>query len=134
MVNWENSYKFGEKVEEKVLPLLKKYFNENVERSPKGRWSKYDYHDDEANYELKARTNKMQTYPTTMITSNKCEGADDKPLYLLFNYTDCLAYIQYDKEKFDKYEQQKFSRAGLDWDEKLHYYIPIDHLKVIQSY
>jgi len=132
MVNWENSYRYGKAKEEKLLPLLREHFGREVQAT-EGRYAKYDYYDDEYNYEVKSRTNRMKAYPTTMITKNKTEGSD-KPVVLLFNYTDCLAYIEYDEEQFKTYDVEAFSRAGVSWDEKPHIYIPIDHLSVIKSY
>ena len=132
MVNWENSYRYGSKKEVQILPLLREHFGEGVKKNDE-RYAKYDYWDENFNYEVKSRTNKMRAYPTTMITKNKVEGSD-KDVILLFNYTDCLAYIKYDEEQFKTYQVQNFSRAGLDWDEKPHLYIPIDHLSIIKSY
>ena len=135
MVNWENSYKYGEKKEEALLPILQEYFGKDIERSKGGRFAKYDYTDEKVNYELKSRTNKIKQYPTTMITRNKVEGNDaNKDLILLFNYTDCLAYIEYEEEQFKQYTTESFSRLGASWDEKPHLYIPIEHLKIIKSY
>lgn len=135
MVNWENSYKYGEKKEKELLPILQEYFGKDIKRSKGGRFAKYDYTDEEVNYELKSRTNKMKQYPTTMITRNKIEGNDaNKDLILLFNYTDCLAYIEYEAEQFKQYDTESFSRLGASWDEKPHLYIPVEHLKIIKSY
>ena len=135
MVNWENSYKYGESKEKALLPILQDYFGKSISRSSKGRFAKYDYTDEKSNYELKSRTNKMRQYSTTMITRNKMEGIDaNKDLILLFNFTDCLAYIQYERKQFQQYTTQNFSRLGESWDEKPHLYIPVEHLKVIKSY
>ena len=135
MVNWENSYKYGEKKEKELLPILQEYFGKDIKRNEKGRFAKYDYTDKKVNYELKSRTNKIKQYPTTMITRNKVEANDaNKDLILLFNYTDCLAYIEYEEEQFKQYTTENFSRLGATFDEKPHLYIPIEHLKIIKSY
>ena len=135
MVNWENSYKYGEKKEKELLPILQEYFGKDIKRNEKGRYAKYDYTDEKVNYELKSRTNKLKQYPTTMITRNKVEANDaNKDLILLFNYTDCLAYIEYEAEQFKQYTTENFSRLGATFDEKPHLYIPIEHLKIIKSY
>ena len=134
MVNWENSYKYGERKEEALLPVLREYFGKDIMRSKGGRYAKYDYTDEKFNYELKSRTNKMERYPTTMITRNKVEGNADKDLILLFNFTDCLAYIQYEAEQFKNYSTENFSRLGATFDEKPHLYIPVEHLKIIKAY
>ena len=101
MVNWENSYIYGKKQESEILPLIRSYFGREITPT-KDRYAKYDYYDDDFNYEVKSRTNTMKAYSTTMITKNKTEGSD-KPVILLFNYKDCLAYIKYEEEQFKDY-------------------------------
>jgi hypothetical protein len=132
MVHWKNSYKYGKVQEAKVLPVIKDHFGRPI-IATEGQYAKYDYIDDDNNYEVKSRTNKMNTYPTTMITCNKLVDTK-KPLHLLFNFTDCLAYIQYDAEAFSKYTTAPFSRLGCCWDEKEHIYIPVEHLTVIKTW
>jgi len=119
-------------MEEKVLPVIRSYFSQDIQASVSDT-AKYDFFDEEQFYELKSRTNTLKHYPTTMITQNKTTN-NDKPLTLLFNFTDCLAYINYDEEKFKQYEIQSFSRARLEWDEKPHLYIPVEHLSVIKRW
>ena len=134
MVNWEQSYRYGARKEKAVLPLLHEYFGEGVTRNA-DRYAKYDYSDECCDYELKSRTNKMKQYPTTMLTRNKLEERDvSKDPILLFNFNDCLAYIQYEAEKFAEYDTRNFSRLGASWDEKPHLHIPIEHLQVIKTY
>ena len=134
MVTWKESYKYGKRQEKALLPIIQEYFGKEVMKN-QDRYAKYDFTDGKFNYELKSRTNKMKQYPTTMITRNKVEGNDaNKDLILLFNYTDCLAYIQYEAEQFKNYTTENFSRLGVSWDEKPHLYIPIEHLKIIKSY
>ena len=124
MVFYPEDYKFGSEEEKRIHPSLIAYFKREIRL--KGGMSKHDYEDDEYNYEVKSRKNTYSKYPTTMITENKICG--EKKLILLFNFLDGLYYIEYDKEKFDKYERQLFSRAGFDWDRKSHIYIPIKDL------
>jgi hypothetical protein len=132
MVHFENSYRYGKKQETKVLPLINDYFRRKITAYTE-RWAKHDYFDElDYQYELKSRTNKLTTYPDTMITFNKITG--DKPLILLFNYTDCLAYIEYNPEQFSKYKKNMFSRAQIEEDEKEHVYIPISDLTIISTY
>ena len=132
MVNWAKSYTYGKSQEAKILPLLRSYFGREITPTV-GRYAKYDYCDDEFNYEVKSRTNTMRAYPTTMITKNKTEGSE-KPVILIFNFKDCISYIKYDEEKFKEYNVEEFSRAGIKADEKPHLFIPIDHLSVIEGY
>jgi len=132
MVHWSQSYKYGKVQEAKVLPVINEYFNRIITQT-KGQYNKYDYQDESNNYEIKSRTNKKDAYPTTMITVNKLIN-NDKPLYLLFNFTDSLAYILYDAEKFSTYTTAQFSRLGCCWDEKEHIYIPVEHLTEIKKW
>jgi hypothetical protein len=131
MVHFENSYQYGKIQEKKVHPIIQDFFNRDIKMNPE-RYAKYDFQDEEFQYELKSRTNKLNTYPDTMITFNKI--TDEKPLILLFNYTDCLAYIEYEKELFSKFRKGMFSRANIDIDEKEHVFIPIEHLKIIKLF
>jgi hypothetical protein len=131
MVHFNHSYKFGKKEELKVLPIICEYFKREITQYP-NQYDKYDFFDSEYQYELKSRTNTKMKYPDTMITFNKM--TDETPLILLFNYTDRLCFIQYDKEKFSKYKKCLFSRAGLEEDEKEHIYIPIEDLTDIFQY
>jgi hypothetical protein len=131
MVNFENSYLFGADQEKKVLPIVNEYFDRDIQPF-KNRYSKYDFFDDEYVYELKSRCNCKNKFPTTMITMNKL--VDDKKLILLFNFEDCLTYIEYDKSKFAKYKTQQFSRAQIEEDMKEHIYIDINDLIEIKEY
>jgi hypothetical protein len=128
MVHFEKCYKMGKKGESEILPILKEYFKRDIQEYPE-KFSKYDFFDDIYEYECKTRRNTINRYDTTMITSNKLR--DDKPLILLFNYTDCIGYIEYNKDKFNKYQKEMFSRAGISEDEKNHVYIPISDLIII---
>lgn len=120
-------YQFGITEELKILNTLKEYFKSNIEQYPKK--SRHDYFDNDNNYEVKSRKNTLSQYPDTMITTDKIIGL--KPLYLIFNYTDCIAYIKYTPEGFRNYRTQMFSRARLQSDEKLHIFIPIKDLTII---
>ena len=70
----------------------------------------------------------MQQYPTTMITINKCEVNS----ILLFKYTDYLAYIEYDEEKFKTYEVKKYTRYE-DRQKRDHIFIPVKDLTIIPT-
>ena len=70
MVHFENSYQYGKIQEKKVHPIIQDFFNRDIKMNPE-RYAKYDFQDEEFQYELKSRTNKLNTYPDTMITFNK---------------------------------------------------------------
>lgn len=91
------------------------------------KFSKHDFYDDQFNYELKSRYIKSTAYRDTLIATNKIQG--DKDLILVFNFRDCLAYIMYDKERFDGYTQQY-----INGDHKLHYMVPVEHLEIIKTW
>jgi hypothetical protein len=131
MVHWVQSYAFGKKKEEEVLPLITAFFKRDIKQYP-NQYDDYDYFDEETEYEVKSRTNSYSKYPTTMITLNKLTKTTTKKIVLLFNFTDGLYYIEYSQEQFSKYEVRKFSRAKLEWDEKEHVYIPITDLKKVE--
>jgi hypothetical protein len=131
MVHWVQSYAFGKKKEEEVLPLITAFFKRDIKQYP-NQYDDYDYFDEETEYEVKSRTNSYSKYPTTMITLNKLTKTTTKKIVLLFNFTDGLYYIEYSQEQFSKYEVRKFSRAKLEWDEKEHVYIPITDLNKVE--
>ena len=129
MVHYQNDYLFGTEKQKDVLPKIQTYFKRNIKENPE-QYAKFDFEDDNFNYELKSRKNTLNKYPDTMITLNKCI-AGDKGLILLFNFTDTLAYIEYNKEIFDTFRTQNFSRANQQWDMKEHIFIPINLLTII---
>jgi len=134
MVHWQLSYKYGKAQEVRIHPVIKAFFDRDIQHT-QGQYDKYDFYDDKTNYEVKSRTNPYNKYPTTMITMNKCCRCDKgKNLILLFNFTDGLYYIEFDEEKFRGYQKQLFSRLQEEWDEKEHVYIPIADLTLIQKW
>lgn len=129
MVHFENDYIFGTENQKIVLPQIIQHFNRPIVENP-GQYAKYDFTDDLYNYELKSRKNTLNKYPDTMITMNKLnEGS--KGLILLFSFTDCLAYIEYDAELFKTFKTSNFSRAKIEADKKMHIFIPTDLLTII---
>lgn len=130
MVHYKQSYEFGKPQETLILPTVSSYFSREIHQYT-NRYDKHDYYCTEYNYEVKSRTNTFAKYPTTMITEDKTEYTDTRPLILIFNFTDKIAFIEYNKEKFAKYERRMFSRAGYTWDEKIHVYIPITDLTIL---
>lgn len=130
MVHYPNSYKFGKREEALILPILSEHFGRTILPYEK-RYAKYDFFDEEYNYEMKSRTNTLNKYPTTMITANKV-AVSDKKLIFVFNFVDCLGIIEYNEERFAKYQRQMFSRAQIATDEKVHLYIPIEDLEIIK--
>jgi hypothetical protein len=132
MVHFPKWYAFGKVQEARVLPVIREKFQRDIKQN-ETQYAKYDFYDEDYNYELKSRTFHYRKYDTTMIQLNKTCGCtnDDRALMLLFNFTDGLYYIEYDKEKFDKYFRQQYSQVNESWDERPHLYIPIADLHLL---
>jgi hypothetical protein len=126
MVYKDAWHTFGKTQEAKILPFLREHFGREI-KTQEDRFSKHDFYDDQFNYELKSRHVKSTTYRDTLIATNKIQG--EKELILVFNFRDCLAYILYDKERFDGYTQQY-----INGDHKLHYMVPVEHLEIIKNW
>lgn len=129
MVHYHSCYKYGVENQKIVLPIIRNYFNRNIIEHAE-QYSKYDFSDNEYNYELKSRKINLNKFPTTMITLNKIDKT--KPLILLFKFTDKLTYIEYNEQLFKTFEIKDFSRANLRGDYKPHIYIPIEYLTIIE--
>jgi hypothetical protein len=119
-------HKYGVAQEQKVLPFLKEHFSSDIKTHDKWN-SKHDFYDDYFNYELKSRTVKSTSFRDTLLAIDKIAG--DKKLMFIFNYTDCLGFIVYDKQKFDGYEK-KYVRG----ETKLHYMVPVSDLELIKTW
>ena len=115
----------------KLLPVIKDFFKKDIIEI-ENKKSPFDYECNECFYELKTRTNTKNKYPTTLIGKNKIEG--NKKTIFLFKYIDCLTYIEYNKDLFDKFEIKKFDRNVKETNKKEYVYIPIEHLTTIETY
>tara|TARA_R110000868_G_scaffold28353_1_gene106522 strand:+ start:167 stop:580 length:414 start_codon:yes stop_codon:yes gene_type:complete len=130
--NFKDDYITGIQKENEVFNIIVEYFNDNITQS-KEKYSPYDFVGDNNLYELKSRTNKYDTYSTTMITTNKIydNKNNNKTLIMLFNFTDGLYYIKYDIEIFKSFKTTIFQRTGRigTYDKpKEMLWIPIDKL------
>jgi hypothetical protein len=132
MDNFKSMLKYGKDLELHVLPIIRNAFGSNDIKQPKNKYSSYNFIDDkmEVLYELKARTNKYNKYPTTMIQEDKILNTHYKQIFL-FHFTDGLYYIEYDPELFKTFEKKEYSQYRSDKVDvhKLYYYIPIEELK-----
>lgn len=117
-------YRVGKKSESDVLEIIRNYFKRDIIQTTE-KFDKYDFTDDKYFYELKSRTNELNKYPTTMIGSSKL----NENAILLFKFTDKLAYIEYNKDKFSSYETKKFTKYKIPQD---YIYIPINDLILIE--
>ena len=132
MVNYENDYIWGEKQQRRIFPILKKEWNGIKEQ---GRWDKYDAVSMDINMEIKSRKNlRKDSWATTLLTMNKISDTSKTNIFV-FNFVfdmernmSEIYYIEYDEEKFSKYEKKMFSRAKITADEKEYVYIPVSDL------
>ena len=128
----QKCYNWGREQEKKVYPLIQEYFKENIIHCT-DQYSKYDFISPTYFFELKSRRNRYNSYPTTMITCNKLKEID-KELILLFNFTDGLYFIKYEKELFDTFFSQPFKRDEVNAYPLNHVYIDIKYLTLIKKY
>jgi hypothetical protein len=132
MVNYENDYLWGEAQQRKIFPVLEKKWKSLRQQS---RYAKYDALSEHVNMEIKSRKNlRCNSYPTTLLTMNKISDTTKTNVFI-FNFVFDMAkdmseiyYIEYDEEKFSKYEKKMFSRANIKADEKEYVYIPVGDL------
>ena len=117
-------YKIGKESEIKVLEIIQNYFKTDIKASI-NQLERFDFFDDNNKFELKTRTNNLNTYPTTIIGFDKLKS----DIILLFQFTDQLAYIKYDAEQFKNYEVKKFTKYKIPKD---HIYIPVKDLTIIE--
>lgn len=129
---FKEDYKFGKEKEEdkQLIEKLKNHFNDDLKKTDK-KFCKWDYEGNNI-YELKSRTNKLLTFPTTIIPLDKV--IEGKNQYFIFNFTDKIGYIKYDKNIFNSFELKPFKRnqrADFNDKEKLYYFIPVDKLEIV---
>lgn len=131
-MSYQQDYLFGKKEENKILPIITSYFNEEILINNE-RYSTFDFESDSTIYELKSRHVNHKTYPTTIIAKDKIKEQDKKYIFL-FNFKDGLYYIEYDNVLFNQFELKPFKRNDrIDKIEKPkeYYFIPIEYLKLI---
>lgn len=129
MSAFNRDYQFGIQQQSAILPQLESFFKDELKEAT-SKFAKYDYEGKTTSYELKSRNNKKDTYPTTCLPWDKvCESHQKKQVYL-FNFTDGLYYIPYEKSLFDTFEKKPFRRyrSGVNDIEKPYLYIPVESL------
>lgn len=136
----KNDLEFGLEEEKKIIDVINKHlcepFGETKYENTKVLYDDdYCYYDFEGDVnhtqiEAKSRRNKKWQYPTTIIPVHKARDECENTQLFLFNFTDEVCYIKYDKEVFSKFATRyiKVQRQG-KWDPPtLHYFIPITSL------
>ncbi len=129
MASFKSDYIFGKKKEVEVLDKIKTFFNDENVKASSNLYSKYDFIGSNL-YELKSRNCSYNTYPTTLLPKNKVCDKDNQ--IFLFNFTDGLYYIKYDKDTFnnviDCCNFKRHKRIDYNDKEQLYYHIPINML------
>jgi hypothetical protein len=130
---FQRDYNYGIQHQNELLPRIQSFFGGEV-KATAGKFDPYDYESNTASFELKSRTNKKDTYPTTCLPADKVKTDHGKKQIYLFNFTDGLYYIPYDKEMFSTFECKPFRRfrVGVKDKEKDYLYIPVDKLIPVQ--
>ena len=121
---------FGRAQETLLLPRIRAHFDDAIEAEG-GAFTRNDFSGEKYKYELKSRTSTYAAYPTTLLPEDKVFQENQ---IFLFNFTDGLYYITYNKEKFDTFEKKIFQRRRrADYYDapKMYYYIPITELTKI---
>jgi hypothetical protein len=123
---------FGLPKEDPVLDKLRKHFEEEIAKSTY-QYCPHDGFSKTTEYEIKSRRNRYNQYPTTIIPCSKVRNMKRDRLVFVFNFTDGLYYIEYDKEKFAKYEIKMVEavrkRSGVVGKTlEPHFFIPIGEL------
>jgi hypothetical protein len=121
---------FGLENELTVLEIIKQHFNDPTIRKVEDEYSIYDFESQEFRFELKTRRCSVNTYPTTMIGTNKLIPN----VILLFKFKDGLFYVKYEKEVFDTFRVSKAGRYDRGCPEiKDYIFIPIERLNRINT-
>jgi hypothetical protein len=131
--NFKSDFSLGMNGEESVLPKLRSFFQKDI-RKESAKYSKWDYIDEDGTlYELKTRRCMSITYPTTMLPVHKVvDGAEQ---YFIFNFTDKIMYLKYDKNLFASFEVSGVvdGRYAYKREAVSHFYIPLASLSVLSS-
>jgi hypothetical protein len=136
MNKFKEDINFGKNSEKEIYEILKNKYPD-IERT--SEYSVFDFisENEKLKIELKTRRNESNKYFTTMIGLNKIKECNDvNTTYLfIFNFTDQILFIKYDKEIFNKF----LIKLGGRYDRKRsgelsqYIYIPITALTPIED-
>jgi hypothetical protein len=129
-----NDLKFGEAKETDTISIIRQYWLDdsvlNTKEKYNNKFCLYDYeNNDGTTWELKSRRCAKTAYPTTIIPTHKVRQTDKKQIFM-FNFTDCSAFIDYDADRFAKYNRKmvRCFRSGASSKPVEHIEIPIEDL------
>jgi hypothetical protein len=106
---FKEDYKNGLIAEERIKPLLETHLGSLTKLSPT---DDFDFEGSHCWVELKSRTNGKDKYDTALLPYSKIRRASesDKKLYCVYEFTDGIYYLPYDKALFDTFEVKPFVR------------------------
>lgn len=131
----------GNKNEERLRPILEKFFKTNLIHTndgPDEKFYPFDFYTKSKYIEIKKRYNKKNQYPTTIIGKNKYElGLKYRDLgykvYFIFDFTDELTFYRIKKgDSIITFKDKWVYRKDIG-QLKLHTEIPINLLKEIKQ-
>ena len=131
--NLETDYQFGEVGEGIVIPFLEKYYNEPIMRH--SRYTKTDCSSNTKHFEIKTRTNTLRAFKTTLMPCHKIISSKKTQIFV-FNFIDCIAVIEYDKEVFKSWVAHfnRNTKIDIGRPSELYFHIPVEKLTVIHTY
>jgi hypothetical protein len=131
--NLETDYKFGEEGEFKVIPFLEKYYNETITRH--SRYAKTDCSNETKHFEIKTRTNSLTAFSTTLMPVHKIIKTN-KQIIFVFNFSDCIAIINYNKELFKPWIApfNRNTKIEIGRPAENYFHIPVENLTIIHTY
>ncbi len=126
----------GKKVEKILLEKLNNLYN-NIFRACDDQYNLFDMvnNSNDIYIELKSRGNKINTYQTSIVGTNKIKKSKlyfkkNINSYYMFKFLDCddIYFIKYDPELFDTFKEQYITiyDRGVT---KLHTFIPVKLLQ-----
>jgi len=120
---------YGLKKETDIITTLSTFFGKDLVKTA-DPFCKFDFTtiEEDLTIELKSRRNTMAAYPTTLLPIHKSN--DRENLYFVFNFTDKVAYIKYNKEVFDTFKTCFITARGRERGAD-HFLIPVSLLKEI---
>lgn len=109
----KNDLTYGTTNEQTHQKTLESFFKTNLTR--RGGYSTFDFDDGATLFvELKSRRIPHDKYPTAIIGANKVETASNNPTrkyWFCYAYQDGVYGIEYNKELFDTFEHDEYSRG-----------------------
>ena len=129
MPSLEIDLTYGLVKEQDIITTLSKFFEKDLKKTT-DHFCKYDFTttENDLTIELKSRRNTMTAYKTTLLPIHKTN--DRENLYFVFQFTDKLAYIKYEKEVFDTFETCYITARGRERGAN-HFLIPVDLLSIV---